>query len=205
MFIGQGFDIALLELDPATVSMKNELVVLPLYIRKWHRGLAFTGIIIEAWEADVMQQWVSQLAPPYACCTPSLCAHALPRPHLWHVPAPPAILTPASCCAAKPRNPVPAGTRLALIGFGDVVGNYTYPTTLQRTDLVLERLETCNEAWADKPHTDNFFESTAICAGASSYLTMATALNPLHCLQAAQMESGLSWPGLLTIQGSITA
>ena len=61
---------------------------------------------------------------------------------------------------------MPAGTRLALIGFGDVVGNKTYPTTLQRTDLVLERLETCNEGWADKPHVANFFESTAICAGA---------------------------------------
>lgn len=58
-----------------------------------------------------------------------------------------------------------AGTRLALIGLGEL-GNGTDPTTLQRTDLVLERLETCNAAYANWPDLDNFLEGTYICAGA---------------------------------------
>ena len=49
---------------------------------------------------------------------------------------------PPPCSAAKPSNPVPAGTRLQVIGFGDL-GNGKDATVLQRTELVLERLEAC--------------------------------------------------------------
>ncbi|KAI7840674.1 hypothetical protein COHA_005596 [Chlorella ohadii] len=97
-YVGRGYDIAILELDPKTVSGKNELVALPTYV-------------------------------------------------------------------PKPRNPVPAGTRLQLIGLGDL-GNDTAAPVLQRTELVLERLETCNEAYANWPDVDNFFEAPMICAGA---------------------------------------
>ena len=100
-----------------------------------------------------------------------LCVHAFPSSqvltHTWvftHTFTS-TICTPASCCAAKPRNPVAAGTRLALIGLGEL-GNGTDPTTLQRTDLVLESLETCNAAYANWPDLDNFLEGTYICAGA---------------------------------------
>ena len=77
----------------------------------------------------------------------------------------PPILFPTLYYAAKPRNPVPAGTRLQLIGLGDL-GNDTAAPVLQRTELVLERLETCNEAYANWPDVDNFFEAPMICAGA---------------------------------------
>ncbi len=60
---------------------------------------------------------------------------------------------------------MPAGTRLQVIGFGDL-GNGKDATVLQRTELVLERLEACNEAWAVDPTVANFFEATLICAGA---------------------------------------
>ena len=33
-----GYDIALLQLDPETVSGKNELVALPTYVREWTGG-----------------------------------------------------------------------------------------------------------------------------------------------------------------------
>ncbi|KAI7840672.1 hypothetical protein COHA_005594 [Chlorella ohadii] len=99
-FTGEGYDIAILELDPKTVTGKNELVALPAYV-------------------------------------------------------------------PKPSNPVPAGTRLQLIGLGNL-GNGTYgsDTVLQRTELVLEHLEACNEAYANWPDVGDFFEATLICAGA---------------------------------------
>lgn len=74
-------------------------------------------------------------------------------------------LAPNLLCAAKPRNPVPAGTHLQVIGLGDL-GNGTVTPVLQRTALVLERLETCNEAWAADPDRGDFLEASMICAGA---------------------------------------
>ncbi|KAI7840675.1 hypothetical protein COHA_005597 [Chlorella ohadii] len=97
-YVGRGYDIAILQLDPKTVSGRNELVALPTYV-------------------------------------------------------------------PKPRNPVPAGTHLQVIGLGDL-GNGTVTPVLQRTALVLERLETCNEAWAADPDRGDFLEASMICAGA---------------------------------------
>jgi len=34
-YVGRGYDIAILELDPKTVSGRNELVALPTYVREW--------------------------------------------------------------------------------------------------------------------------------------------------------------------------
>lgn len=71
---------------------------------------------------------------------------------------------PPACAAAKPRNPLLAGTPLQAIGLGDLYGNGTSATVLQQTQLVLQGLQTCNMAW---PFADpDFFRNTAICASA---------------------------------------
>ena len=102
--------------------------------------------------------------PAAACACGQFVACPRLRCHTCSSKVPP-LLVPTLYYAAKPRNPVPAGTRLQVIGLGDL-GNGTVTPVLQRTELVLERLETCNEAYANWPDVDNFFEAPMICAGA---------------------------------------
>ena len=64
--------------------------------------------------------------------------------------------------AAKPRNPLPAGTQLQAIGLGSLGPKGKYPKTLQQTQLVLQSLQVCNKA---EPQF-NFFRNSGICTRA---------------------------------------
>ena len=94
-FVGRGFDIALLELDPATVSGKNELVALPTYVRKWHRGLALK----QERQGRCGGALVSQLA------LPSVCARTATPTIVSPLPALPAILAPNLLLCSQAAEP----------------------------------------------------------------------------------------------------
>lgn len=63
-YFGRGYDIAILQLDPKTVSGRNELVALPTYVREWPGGGVHCGV-----PASHLSQVESlQLLVRVACC-----------------------------------------------------------------------------------------------------------------------------------------